>query len=566
MKFGLLLAHTVSVSVPGWAGKWVDYGALKKIIKTIPRRPQAGDSSEGAADAPKEGESSSAVQAAASTQAADVTSAATIPAAAASETPVAAAAPLPQGAALAALLDTVPEEVAFFTTVNTELRKVAAFFCQAEEHFAARYRVLVSSFEQYCLAWVAHHEQGRPPGAPDLRAATQAQLAAVTRLYCAGLQLENYAVINYCALGKILKKHDKATKAATKIPYMQTLVNAQRFAHYHRLQALLEACETVYTLLTGALPPEPVQVPVPPTAPRGGGEPAAASPHAAEAAQLAGLRALQSSAMGHRAKEDEQQHRHRHQVRAEGRGAAGASSASASSVLGRRGRGSAAAAAEAPPGDGARERGAAFVAGYRVSHRLLQRRPSPALAVGEEGEGRDVAEEEEEEAGAGAAKRRRVSRGGRDSAQEEEEEEDGDAGAEGSARAAGARRGSWIRAAARARAKVGVAAARGLHLAGGDSGRDAGAAAHMLLDGAVGRPAAAESSSSSAGDDEDEEDNDEGGDSDSSSFSRGGGYPLRRGAGTSADASPSFGPSSGAPLLASLMQLAAAASHVAGPG
>jgi hypothetical protein len=39
------------------------------------------------------------------------------------------------------------------------------------------------------------------------------------------LRVENYAVINYCGFGKILKKHDKITKLETKVQFLQSVVH-----------------------------------------------------------------------------------------------------------------------------------------------------------------------------------------------------------------------------------------------------------------------------------------------------------------------------------------------------
>ena len=68
------------------------------------------------------------------------------------------------------------------------------------------------------------------------------------------LLLENFAVINYCGFGKILKKHDKVTGYVTKEPYMQRMVNPQEFTTYPRLMKMLRHTEQSYQLLLHSFP------------------------------------------------------------------------------------------------------------------------------------------------------------------------------------------------------------------------------------------------------------------------------------------------------------------------
>ena len=68
------------------------------------------------------------------------------------------------------------------------------------------------------------------------------------------MQLENYAVMNYCGFGKILKKHDKLSRYPTKAAYMARLVNCQAFAQYRRLRRVIVSTERLYAMLTDIVP------------------------------------------------------------------------------------------------------------------------------------------------------------------------------------------------------------------------------------------------------------------------------------------------------------------------
>ena len=57
------------------------------------------------------------------------------------------------------------------------------------------------------------------------------------------LLVENYAVLNYCAFAKILKKHDKCTNRATREKVMGKAVNNLKFADVRELRDLLVRIE-----------------------------------------------------------------------------------------------------------------------------------------------------------------------------------------------------------------------------------------------------------------------------------------------------------------------------------
>lgn len=60
------------------------------------------------------------------------------------------------------------------------------------------------------------------------------------------LLLENFAIMNYCAFSKILKKHDKLTGFTTRGAYMSNVVSRQNFTHYPNLMELLRKVEQLF--------------------------------------------------------------------------------------------------------------------------------------------------------------------------------------------------------------------------------------------------------------------------------------------------------------------------------
>lgn len=104
----------------------------------------------------------------------------------------------------------------------------------------------------------------------------------IAKFYTDLLLLENFAVMNYCGFGKILKKHDKVTgyvdfhpcsyvhhftcfyvrfvnlwySFVTKSSFMQQVVNKQTFARHERLLRMLQQTEHAYKRLLYVIPHE----------------------------------------------------------------------------------------------------------------------------------------------------------------------------------------------------------------------------------------------------------------------------------------------------------------------
>jgi hypothetical protein len=174
-----------------------------------------------------------------------------------------------QGPSNLAELEKSPSEIYFFEQLTTELAKVAEFYAITEEKFASRYSEVAGRCRAMLSAGLI-----KPAAKADLIEL----LSEVTRLYMALLQLENFAVMNYCGCGKILKvfflnmlsntcffphfcnepcmcvqKHDKVSGFTTKSKFMQAYVHPQAFTHTKRLQCMLRCSENCYLLLIAAL-------------------------------------------------------------------------------------------------------------------------------------------------------------------------------------------------------------------------------------------------------------------------------------------------------------------------
>ena len=72
-------------------------------------------------------------------------------------------------------------------------------------------------------------------------------LAAIVKFYRDALMLENFAIMNYCAFSKILKKHDKATGFTTREAFMRNVMSSQNITHYPLVLELLQGSEKLFT-------------------------------------------------------------------------------------------------------------------------------------------------------------------------------------------------------------------------------------------------------------------------------------------------------------------------------
>jgi hypothetical protein len=77
-------------------------------------------------------------------------------------------------------------------------------------------------------------------------------MKACVSLYKELLLLENFAVMNFCGISKILKKHDKWTGYATRSKFMHTILMKQPFATYEPLLRMIDRLEQIFMATTGS--------------------------------------------------------------------------------------------------------------------------------------------------------------------------------------------------------------------------------------------------------------------------------------------------------------------------
>eukprot|EP01138_Halocafeteria_seosinensis_P000767 gb/GECG01000787.1/.p1 GENE.gb/GECG01000787.1/~~gb/GECG01000787.1/.p1 ORF type:complete len:327 (+),score=46.88 gb/GECG01000787.1/:1-981(+) len=203
MKFGKVLYRCRDLSHPEWSEKWINYKQLKKILKVIQK------------------DSTPSETAAAS------------------------------NGSLAEELASSPLEVEFFTHLQEQLQKISEFYDSIEYGMCTQYHHLIESFSQ---------QYGGLDASNILRKLSETDalqlLDNIAKFYTDLLLLENFAVMNYCGFGKILKKHDKVTGFETKSSFMQRVVNQQEFARHERLLKMLQRTEHAYKRLLYVIPHE----------------------------------------------------------------------------------------------------------------------------------------------------------------------------------------------------------------------------------------------------------------------------------------------------------------------
>lgn len=127
-------------------------------------------------------------------------------------------------------------EVKFFKQVHAELEKVSSFFTKARKEMKIRYDRV--------------HDGSRIFNNSESIMTVQDRWAllgrSVSKLHNNLLLLETFAIMNYCAFSKILKKHDKKTGYRTKMAFMQNVVNKSSIATYPDVLDMIQRCETLY--------------------------------------------------------------------------------------------------------------------------------------------------------------------------------------------------------------------------------------------------------------------------------------------------------------------------------
>ncbi|CAK4616601.1 hypothetical protein LEN26_002022 [Aphanomyces euteiches] len=198
MKFGKVLQQSIELSSNEWEKSWVNYKQLKRIIKDCAQvsKHDKLKKEKLAANKLQNGNN-----------------------------------------------DTIrnsPDEFNFFRTVRAEMAKITELFIKEQ----ARYTDVVAEVE-------AQFEALKTQDDPNQTKKTQVMSTCVA-LFKEMLLLENFALINYCGVSKILKKHDKWTGYNTRSKFVESVLNKQPFATYSPLLSMINRVEQIFMKATGS--------------------------------------------------------------------------------------------------------------------------------------------------------------------------------------------------------------------------------------------------------------------------------------------------------------------------
>lgn len=196
MKFGKTLQESISLSRKSWENYWIDYKQLKSIVKDCAAiQPNVKLTTETLLDKKKQ----------------------------------------PDGLDVkcdsSRSIEESMDEKNFFRTLRLQVIKINEFYLKMEMTYKKSVLCLLEE----------------KVGVKD----KLVLMAEVVELYKQILLLENYAVMNYCGVSKILKKHDKWTGFDTRGKFLTQIVAKQPFASYHPLRILISKLEVYFHNLTG---------------------------------------------------------------------------------------------------------------------------------------------------------------------------------------------------------------------------------------------------------------------------------------------------------------------------
>ncbi|KAF1789184.1 SPX domain [Phytophthora cactorum] len=206
MKFGKVLQQSTQMSPSAWEPYWFDYKLLKKIIKDCAQIKKEeklqGDKLVKIKIKPSAKEDNDSIRQS-------------------------------------------QDEMNFFRTLRMEIKKIADFFIKEQAKHTSRW--LPSTPASSNLRYDA--VDGGRDCCTIIRDGAHEELR---RVYKELLLLENFAVMNFCGISKILKKHDKWTGYATRNKFMHTILMKQPFATYEPLLHMIDRLEHIFMQATGS--------------------------------------------------------------------------------------------------------------------------------------------------------------------------------------------------------------------------------------------------------------------------------------------------------------------------
>jgi SPX domain protein involved in polyphosphate accumulation len=260
MKFGRNLLEIISSSDPEWTPYWINYKYLKKKIKDIVEGRDVVD-----AESVNNGDKlvspvvtiiESPEEPRLKKEKRDINSSSTIESDEAQrpsevQPSIVNLAPRPRsGSNVTSCTDTddpnssiakSSSEVIFFRQLRRELKKASDFFASTEKIYLLRFKQISEGYTIMKDSWTVGSMTQY-----DSRSWTRLMIACMS-FYKDCLLLENFALMNYCAFSKILKKHDKLTGYRTRDAFMRNVMAKQNFAHYPVVLDLLKKAEALFT-------------------------------------------------------------------------------------------------------------------------------------------------------------------------------------------------------------------------------------------------------------------------------------------------------------------------------
>lgn len=189
MKFGKLL-KSCSEDMPGMDNLFVRYKQLKKQLKAIPVSKDSQDASNSTAG--------------------------------------------PSGSALAPGGALSPEEIEFVRTLNEDVQRCNQYFMEKEEDAVIKLHSLVDQVEN-----LTSEEQ------------TQQTRAELVDFHGEVVLLLHWSLLNYAAVVKILKKHDKRTGLLLRAPYLSNVLQQPFYSTSVMSRLVKKAEELVRSLVKG---------------------------------------------------------------------------------------------------------------------------------------------------------------------------------------------------------------------------------------------------------------------------------------------------------------------------
>jgi SPX domain protein involved in polyphosphate accumulation len=191
MKFGKNLLRVIELSDAEWGPYWMDYKLLKKKINEIVEETNKANNIDGITDTSSDSSSRN--------------------------------------------IANNKSEVEFFRLLRKELKKTSDFYSSAEDIYKIREKRVWTGMDML-------KEEGKKV---DKETWTRFLMACL-KFYKDVLLLENFAIMNYCAFSKILKKHDKLTGYNTRDAFMRNVMNLQNFTNYTYVMELVKKSEKLF--------------------------------------------------------------------------------------------------------------------------------------------------------------------------------------------------------------------------------------------------------------------------------------------------------------------------------